>query len=148
MAIASCLVDTNILLRATRRADPQHHIVSTALARLVGAATTLHYTPQNIAELWNAMTRPLTRNGFGLSASDADTEVRAIEVGMTLLADNEAIYHEWRRVIVQHSVLGVQVHDARLAATMYVHGVAHILTFNVDDFSRFAGLTALHPNTI
>jgi predicted nucleic acid-binding protein len=114
----------------------------------VGAATTLHYTPQNIAELWNAMTRPLTRNGFGLSASDADTEVRAIEVGMTLLADNEAIYHEWRRVIVQHSVLGVQVHDARLAATMYVHGVAHILTFNVDDFSRFAGLTALHPNTI
>ena len=34
MAIASCLVDTNILLRMTRRSDPQHQIVDTALARL------------------------------------------------------------------------------------------------------------------
>jgi hypothetical protein len=28
MAIASCLVDTNILLRMTRRSDPEHAIVS------------------------------------------------------------------------------------------------------------------------
>jgi len=49
---------------------------------------------------------------------------------------------------VQHSVLGVQVHDARLAASMIVHGVTNILTFNVADFSRFSELTALHPNNI
>jgi hypothetical protein len=34
-------------------------------------------------------------------------------------------------------VLGVQVHDARLAAAMYVHHVSHILTLNVADFNRF-----------
>lgn len=34
MAIVSCLVDTNILLRMTRRADPQHEMVDAALARL------------------------------------------------------------------------------------------------------------------
>jgi hypothetical protein len=28
MAIASCLVDTNILLRLTRRSDPQHKIIA------------------------------------------------------------------------------------------------------------------------
>lgn len=44
MAIASCLVDTNILLRMTRRSDPQHKIVDTALARLVGQGTMLYYT--------------------------------------------------------------------------------------------------------
>jgi predicted nucleic acid-binding protein len=49
---------------------------------------------------------------------------------------------------VQHGVLGVQVHDARLAASMIVHGVTSILTFNVMDFSRFTGLTALHPSNI
>jgi hypothetical protein len=32
MPIASCLVDTNILLRMTRRADPQHALVDSALA--------------------------------------------------------------------------------------------------------------------
>ncbi|MGH9709411.1 MAG: type II toxin-antitoxin system VapC family toxin [Candidatus Acidiferrales bacterium] len=148
MAIASCLVDTNILLRITRRSDPQHKLVDTALARLAGEGTTLYYTHQNIAELWNAMTRPADRNGLGLSVTEAEREVRAIEAGMNLLPDTEAVYREWRRSVVQHSVSGVQVHDARLAAAMYVHGVSHILTLNVADFSRFDGLSALHPEVV
>jgi hypothetical protein len=49
---------------------------------------------------------------------------------------------------VQYGVSGVQVHDARLAAAMYVHAVNHILTLNVTDFSRFKGLTAVHPDSI
>jgi hypothetical protein len=85
MAIASCLIDTNILLRITRRSDPQHQVVDNALARLAGQAASLHYTHQNIAELWNAMTRPVDRNGFGLTADEAEREVRAIEAGMSLL---------------------------------------------------------------
>ena len=125
MAIASCLVDTNILLRITRRSDPQHKIVDTALARLAGQSTTLYYTHQNIAELWNAMTRPIDRNGLGLSVAETDREVRVIEAGMSLLPDNEAVYREWRRIVVKNSVSGVQVHDARLAAAMYVHGLSH-----------------------
>src|SRR5579884_431752 len=48
----------------------------------------------------------------------------------------------------KNSVSGVQVHDARLAAAMYVHGVSHIFTLNVADFSRFDGLTALHPDSV
>src|SRR6202049_4932071 len=148
MALASCLVETNILLRATRRADPRHQIASTSLARLANQGTLLYYTPQNIAELWNTMTRPVARNELGLNAAEADREVRAIENGMILLPDNEVIYREWRRVIVQHGVLGVQVHDARLAASMMVHGVTNILTFNVTDFSRFTGLAALHPSNV
>lgn len=148
MAIGSCLVDTNVLLRVTRRSDPQHKLVDAALARLAGQATTLHYTHQNIAELWNAMTRPAARNGFGLTVAEAEREVRVVEAGMSLLPDGEAVYREWRRIVVQYAVSGVQVHDARLAAAMYVHRVTHILTLNVADFSRFGGLTAVHPNSI
>jgi len=148
MAIASCLVDTNILLRLTRRGDSQHNVVATALARLLGQGVTLYYTHQNIAELWNAMTRPVDRNGLGLTILEAEREVRAIEEGMILLPDSEAVYREWRRIVVQHSVSGVQVHDARLAASMVVHGVGHILTLNVGDFSRFSGLTAVHPGRV
>jgi predicted nucleic acid-binding protein len=148
MAIASCLVDTNILLRMTRRSDPQHQLVDTALARLAGQGTILHYTDQNIAELWNAMTRPLARNGFGLTVGEAERQVRAIEAGMSLLPDSEAVYREWRRIVVQFSVSGVQVHDARLAATMRVHRVSHILTLNVADFGRFTGLDPMHPSSV
>ena len=148
MAIVSCLVDTNILLRLTRRGDPQHNVVATALTRLLGQGATLYYTHQNIAELWNALTRPVDRNGLGLTILEAEREVRAIEDGMILLPDSEAVYREWRRIVVQHSVSGVQVHDARLAAAMVVHGVGHILTLNVGDFSRFSGLTAVHPGSV
>ena len=47
MAILSCLVDTNILLRVARRSDPQHKLVDTALAKLALEGTTLHYTPEH-----------------------------------------------------------------------------------------------------
>jgi predicted nucleic acid-binding protein len=148
MAIGACLVDTNILLRIARRSDPQHRLIDAALARLALEGTPLHYTHQNIAELWNAMTRPITRNGFGLTAAEAEREVRAIEAGMSLLPDNDAIYREWRRIVLQFAVSGVQVYDARLAAAMLVHGISHILTLNVTDFSRYSGITAVHPNSV
>jgi len=147
MPISSCLVDTNILLRMARRSDPQHLLVDSALARLAQHGTALYFVPQNIAELWNAMTRPVARNGLGLTPGEADREVCVIETGMTLLPDNEAVYREWRRIVVEYEVTGVRVHDARLAAAMYVHGVAHILTLNVDDFRRFSGLTPVHPQS-
>ena len=148
MPIVSCLVDTNILLRITRRSDPQHKIVDTALERLASHGIPLLYTHQNIAELWNTMTRPIDRNGLGLSVSEADREVLAIESGMKLLPDSEAVYKQWRDIIVRHKISGVQVHDARLAAAMVVHGVRHILTLNVNDFFRFQELTAVHPDTV
>jgi predicted nucleic acid-binding protein len=94
------------------------------------------------------MTRPLSRNGLGLTITEAERQVRAIEAGMTLLPDSEAVYREWRRIVVQHGVLGVRVHDARLAAAMFVHGVSHILTLNATDFKRFSGLSALDPSSI
>lgn len=146
MAIAACLLDTNILLRIARRQDPQHPIVDSALSRLLQEGTILCYTHQNIAELWNAMTRPIARNGLGLTVLEADREVPAIEAGMTFLPDSEMVYREWRKIVVQQNISGVQVHDARLAAAMYVHHVGHILTLNVADFTRFESLTPLHPS--
>ncbi len=86
MAIASYLVDTNILLCMTRRGDPQHKVVDTALARLASQGAGLHYTHQNMAELWNAMTRPIARNGLGLTVLEAEREVQAIEAGMIFIS--------------------------------------------------------------
>jgi predicted nucleic acid-binding protein len=148
MAISSCLVDTNVLLRVARRLDPQHAVIDAALGKLALEGTTLHYTHQNIAELWNVMTRPVVRNGFGLSAAEAEREVQAIEAGMTFLPDNEATYREWRRIVLQHNVSGVQGYDARLAAAALVGGVSYILTLNVADFARYSGLMAVHPNSV
>jgi len=66
---------------------------------------------------------------------------------MTLLPDSERVYREWRRIVLDYGVSGAQVHDARLAATMIVHGIRHILTFNAADFRRYDDLIALHPDS-
>lgn len=87
MSFDSCLVDTNVLLRIPNRADTRHQSVDAALSKLAVQGTALYYTHQNIAEFWNAMTRPQERNGFGLTAQDADREVALIEAGMELLPD-------------------------------------------------------------
>jgi hypothetical protein len=46
---------------------------------------------------------------------------------MSSLPDNEAVYREWRTVVVQYGVMSVQVHDARFAAAMRAHRVSHIV---------------------
>jgi predicted nucleic acid-binding protein len=146
VSVPNHLVDSNILLRIARRDDPDHAIVDAALARLAEGGAVLYYTHQNIAEFWNVATRPVDRNGFGLTVAEVEQETRVIEKGMVLLPDSEAVYHEWRRLVLAHSVSGVQVHDARLAAAMRVHRVTHLLTLNPDDFKRYTHLTAVHPS--
>jgi predicted nucleic acid-binding protein len=146
MAGSLYLADSNILISLVKRDHPEYPLVRGAVLALREKGVKLGFTLQNMAEFWNASIRPKERNGFGLTIEETERNAQEIERSFVFLADNEAVYREWRRIVVQHRVSGVQVHDARLAAAMYVHGITHILTFNESDYSRFGGLTAIHPN--
>src|SRR5262249_25457283 len=115
---------------------------------LVGQRARLCYTSQTLGEFWNASTRPLDKNGFGLSVAETDRLARVIERDFVFLPDNKEVHDRWRSLLVEHNILGVQVHDARLAASMYVHSVGQLLTINVRDFRRFDGLRVLRPNEL
>ena len=80
-----------------------------------------------------------------ISVAETDRLAKVIERDFEFLADSREVHDLWRSLLVVHDVKGVQVHDARLAACMYVHGVAQILTINVRDFRRFPGLRIPHP---
>ena len=41
--------------------------------------------------------------------------------------------------------MGRQAHDARIVALMQAHGIAHIVTLNVDDFKQYQGITPFSP---
>ncbi len=66
----------------------------------------------------------------------------------TFLPDTPDVHAEWRRLVVQIGVSGVQVHDARIAACLHVHGVTRLLTFNTKDFTRYSGFVAVDPAQI
>src|SRR6266571_4591258 len=126
----ACLLDSNILLRISKSDDPQHAAISYALHALVGHGVRLCYTLQTLGEFWNASTRPLDKNGFGLSIAKTDAIAGEIERDFEFLPDSQMVDDRWRRLLVEHEVKGVKVHDARLAASMYVHGVLQLVTIN------------------
>ncbi|WP_233220943.1 hypothetical protein [Chlorogloea sp. CCALA 695] len=54
----------------------------------------------------------------------------------------------WKDLVIKYQVKGKQGHDARLVAAMITHEISHILTFNVEDFTRFSEIVAVSPQTI
>jgi predicted nucleic acid-binding protein len=144
------LADTNVLLRFADRTHPIHPIVRAAVRKLRTSGHSVRTTSQNFVEFWNVATRPIEMNGFGLVPATADRLLRLVERLFPLLPDSPAVYTEWRRLVVSFGVSGIQVHDARIAAAMLVHGVTHILTFNTTDFVRYGtrGIVAVDPTTV
>ena len=128
------LVDTNVLLRFSRHDDLRYQIVQDAVHKLETEGHQLRTTTQNFAEFWNVATRPANQNGFGYTIFETEQLLLGLEKFFRLLPD---VYPEWKRLVVKYDVSGVQVHDARLAASMIAHNVGHILTFNVTDFERY-----------
>jgi len=143
----SVLVDTNVLLRRTQPDHPNHTAAVESVALLLSSGEPVYFTLQNISEFWNVATRPIANNGFGFSVATALREVEKIERVLSLLPDSPAIYGEWKRLVVEHGVLGSKVHDTKLVAAMNVHGVRRILTFNTDDFARYE-IEALNPASL
>ena len=140
----SILADTNILLRRTQPDHPGHLSAVESVAGLLAAGEAICFTLQNISEFWNVATRPVANNGLGFSVALALAEVEKIERFLTFLPDSQAVYVEWKQLVVRHGVLGSKVHDAKLVATMSIHGIRRILTFNIDDFRRY-DVDAIHP---
>jgi predicted nucleic acid-binding protein len=139
------LLDSNILIRWLESSGPFQPLVDHAVDSLIRTGALPCYTSQNLGEFWNVLTRPLDRNGFGLTPAEADRRARIIEDQIPMLPDDPAVHLVWRKLLVAHAISGVQVHDARIAAAMHVHGVKRILTFNTKDFARYDEIEAVHP---
>ncbi len=143
------LVDTNIFIRLAGRNDPLRQLALDTLRKLRSRNEVLCYTPQIISEFWNVCTRPAAaRGGLDLSAEQTERKVRLIERYFVLLPDSLATFQEWRRLVVAHSLLGIAVHDAKVVASMNIHGVTNLLTLNDGDFKRYTTINAVNPSDV
>lgn len=142
------LVDTNVLLRRVHHAHPQNRLTRQAMTRIAERGNELCVASQNLIEFWAVCTRPLTQNGLGLLPAQASSVLLRIESSVTRLADDpDRVYPEWRKLVTTYGVSGKKAHDARLVAAMNVHGITHIVTFNVGDFGRYVGIVTIDPRT-
>lgn len=148
----SYLLDTNILVRLANSADALYPAALRAVTALHHLGETIHITPQNLVEFRGVATRPIPANGLGLAPAAVETKAEGFEQKFALLADTPDIFPTWKSLVNAASVIGKQVHDARLVAVCHVHSVSHLLTFNTAHFARFAsvgkGIVAVDPASV
>lgn len=135
----SYLIDTSVLGRLANASDLQHPAATRAVLELHRRGEVLHVTAQVLVEFRNVATRPAAVNGLGLSAGDAEALAATFESRFPLLVETPDVFPAWKALVAALAVIGKQVHDARLLAICHVHTVTHLVTFNVEHFSRMAG---------
>lgn len=145
--MAQYLLDTNVLLRAAAPKSAHHAAAVEAIKRLLAGGNELLLAPQVLVEFWSVATRPVEVNGYGWSVKEAEAKVAELLRQFPLLPETPAVFPEWLRLVSQLGTIGKQVHDARLVALLNIHGVPHLLTFNVADFRPY-GTLAVSPEQV
>ena len=142
------LVDTNVLIRLAQPSHRHHATAKNAFECLRLANHHGFIVPQVLYEFWVVGTRPETENGLGLTIDEVVAELAEIKVLFRFFRDERTIFEKWEHLVETHRVSGKPAHDARLVAAMVRHGLTHILTFNAQDFARYAGITVLIPDNV
>ena len=125
-----------------------HQLAVDAVATLRQRGEALYLAPQNLYEFWVVATRPPGENGLGWTIAQAQSELTQLQAMFPILDDTPAILSEWERLVCHYQVMGKNGHDAHLVATMIVHEVEHLLTFNLVHFQRYREITALSPEAV
>ena len=91
------------------------------------------------------LTRPVSGNGFGMTAQQARAEIAATRALFELLPETAQVYPTWEGLIAKHDIDGKRAHDVRLVSLMIQHRVGKLLTFNDADFRPFTEIEPLNP---
>jgi predicted nucleic acid-binding protein len=144
----ACLIDTGILPRAFDASFADYRLVRQALRTLWTRQEDLIVAVQNLAEFWNVSTRPIDKNGYGLSPDRASRRLAVIERICKVVTEDDRSYHIWKGLLTSYMLTGVSVHDARLVSVMLARGIANVLTLNDRDFRRYSGISVLTPGVL
>jgi predicted nucleic acid-binding protein len=142
------LLDTGILLRLFDHRAEIRPLVIRAVFQLLDRRVNLFVAVQNVAEFWNVSTRPQQFNGLGATLFDVEKRLRRIENIARVVPETDESYAIWKRLVLDNSVSGVQVHDARLVSVMMARGISHVLTLNERDFRRYSQIVAVTPSEV
>jgi predicted nucleic acid-binding protein len=141
------LLDTNVIVRLSDPAAPEHGVVRAALGKLIERETVLCITAQVLIEFWAVATRPPEANGLGWTVEQTRHALDGLLGQLTLLNDSPDVLTVWLD-LASTGVSGKRAHDARIVAVAVAHGVEAVLTLNTKDFAGFEGVQAVHPRDV
>jgi predicted nucleic acid-binding protein len=147
MSADRALLDTNILIHALDPSSAYYPACDALLARTKVADAGLCVAPQNLAEFF-AITTSARRVPIPRKPEEALAVIEQFleRPGLELLPMPTDIVSRWVALARRHPVVGGDVFDLQLVATMLASGVDRIYTFNRDDFVPFSELEVIVPS--
>ncbi len=138
MAADAVFVDTNLLVFATFDRAPWHAARRRVLEDLHASGRTLWVSRQVLRECLVQLTRP---QSFGtIPHAIGAAAVEALAAQFTIADENVLVSTMLIQLVKTHGVSGKQVHDANIVATMMVHQVPTLVSWNGRDFRRYGSL--------
>ena len=140
------LLDSNVLLRWGDSKSPEHAVCAKAVSTLAQRSNVIFLCAQVLIESYVVATRPPKVNGLGYSLPEGHQLLAEIEGAFPCLPEPADMAARWRKVAIEHGVMGRQGHDARIVAIMLAHGISHLITLNTADFARYTDVAAVTPS--
>ena len=136
MDARAVFIDTNVLVYASVVESPFCLRARGLLKRLESGASELWVSRQVIREFLAQLTRAPQAE---FAHRDLIAALSDFEHRYCVAEDHGLVTHQLVLLISQVPTGGKQIHDANIVATMLAYDIPQLVTFNVDDFRRFAG---------
>ena len=82
--------------------------------------------PHALVSIETGAARPIAQIGLGLSAVATEALAAGFETDFPLVEDTPDMYPAWKGVVAGLTIIGKQVHDARLVAVCHAHAITHM----------------------
>ena len=137
-------VDTNVWVARTLESHIFYERARNILERLVEQNEPLAISGQVIREFISVCStgRNLSR---ALAWEELQQQIEAMRAHSIFLSETEVTSLKLMDLGSRYVVIGKQIHDANIVATMLTHAATRLATFNPDDFKRFTEIEVVVP---
>ncbi|MEO5362859.1 MAG: type II toxin-antitoxin system VapC family toxin [Magnetococcus sp. DMHC-8] len=129
-------LDTNILVHASVVDSSRHAECVAFLQRQEDAGVGMVINRQVLREFMAVLSRPQSFTPQ-IPMGEIVSLVTAFRQAWTVLDETEETSNQLLRLVSEILCGGKQVHDANIVATMLVHSIPTLVTYNLADFRRF-----------
>lgn len=144
MSIESGIIDANVLVYAMDADAPQHTASRALLNAARDGSATLYVTSQILCEFYSIVTNA-RRVPKPRAPADAVNAISGLLTFLHVLPIPARAVEGWLDLLRLRPVIGGDVFDLQIVATMLANDIPRIYTFNAQDFEMFPQLAVMKP---
>jgi len=138
-------LDANILVYAANEDSPYHAKAKAVIWSVNDGDLLACLSTQVLAEFYATVTNP-KQVARPLKPAEAVEAVEGyLDSDILQLAPNEGTLRLTLELAKQHQVVGLDIFDVQIVATMLQNGVGTIYTANVSDFMKYSEIETVNP---